>query len=147
MISTKGRYALRMMIDLAQHESEGPVPLKAIAERQDISMKYMEAIAALLNRGKLIRSTRGKIGGYTLSRPAEQISVQEVMAITEGSLAPVACMDGSSPCARAETCLTLPMWQQLDRIIAQYLSDISIQALIDRRLPDPQSSAVRVSSV
>ena len=144
MISTKGRYALRMMIDLAQHESEGPVPLKAIAERQDISMKYMEAIAALLNRGKLIRSTRGKIGGYTLSRPAEQISVQEVMEITEGSLAPVACMDGPSPCARAGTCLTLPMWQQLDRIIAQYLSDISIQALIDRRLPDPQSSAVRV---
>ena len=135
MISTKGRYALRMMIDLAQHADAGAVSLKTIAERQEISMKYMEAIAALLNRGGLVVSTRGKSGGYMLSRPAAQISVQEVMAMTEGSLAPVACVEcDPHPCEHAEVCLTFPMWQKLDRMIDQYLSGISIQDLIDRKL-------------
>ena len=135
MISTKGRYALRMMTDLAQHAQNEPVPLKTIADRQEISMKYMEAIAALLNRGGLIQSTRGKIGGYTLSRPASQITVQEVMEITEGSLAPVTCMEGgANSCNRAEACLTLPMWQKLDQLIEAYLSGITIQDLIDRNI-------------
>ena len=86
MISSKGRYALRGMIDLARQNSNGYVPLKEIAERQNISMKYLESIAALLNRGGLVKSTRGKDGGYRLAKPANEITVAEVMAITEGSL-------------------------------------------------------------
>ncbi len=137
MVSTKGRYALRLMIDLAQHANEGAISLKAISERQEVSMKYLESIAALLNRGELIRSSRGKDGGYTLSRPASEISVAEVMAITEGSLAPVACggLNGAS-CDRAGAglCLSFPMWQKLDALIEDYLSGISIQDLIDRKV-------------
>lgn len=137
MVSTKGRYALRLMIDLAQHANEGAISLKAISERQEVSMKYLESIAALLNRGELIRSSRGKDGGYTLSRPASEISVAEVMAITEGSLAPVACsgLSGAS-CDRAGAglCLSFPMWQKLDELIENYLSGITIQDLIDRKV-------------
>ncbi len=137
MVSTKGRYALRLMIDLAQHRDEGAISLKAISERQEVSMKYLEAIAAMLNRGDLIRSSRGKDGGYTLSRPADRISVAEVMAITEGSLAPVACngLNGES-CDRAGAglCLSFPMWQKLDALIEDYLSGVSIQDLIDRKV-------------
>ena len=137
MVSTKGRYALRLMIDLAQHANEGAISLKAISERQEVSMKYLESIAAMLNRGDLIRSSRGKDGGYTLSRPANEISVAEVMAITEGSLAPVACngLNGTS-CDRAGAglCLSFPMWQKLDTLIEDYLSGVSIQDLIDRKV-------------
>ena len=137
MVSTKGRYALRLMIDLAQHANEGAISLKAISERQEVSMKYLESIAAMLNRGELIRSSRGKDGGYTLSRPASEISVAEVMAITEGSLAPVACngLTGAS-CDRAGAglCLSFPMWQKLDALIEDYLSGVSIQDLIDRKV-------------
>lgn len=137
MVSTKGRYALRLMIDLAQHRDEGAISLKAISERQEVSMKYLESIAALLNRGELIRSARGKDGGYTLSRPASEISVAEVMAITEGSLAPVACnglKDASCNRAGAGLCLSFPMWQKLDALIEDYLSGVSIQDLIDKKV-------------
>ena len=134
MVSTKGRYALRLMIDLAQHADEGAISLKAVSERQSVSMKYLEAIAALLNRGELIRSVRGKEGGYLLARPADKISVAEVMAITEGSLAPVACNGLDSACDRAGLCLTFPMWQKLDTLIENYLSGISISDLIERKV-------------
>ncbi len=132
MVSTKGRYALRLMIDLAQHEGEGYIPLKEIAERQDISLKYLEMIAALLNKGGLIVSSRGKDGGYMPAMPANQISVAAVMAITEGSLAPVACLTRMehSPCEKAGACLTLPMWRHLDSLIDSYLSGVSIADLI-----------------
>ena len=137
MVSTKGRYALRLMIDLAQHANEGAISLKAISERQEVSMKYLESIAAMLNRGDLIHSSRGKDGGYSLSRPASEISVAEVMAITEGSLAPVACnglKDSSCDRAGAGLCLSLPMWQKLDALIEDYLSGVSIQDLIDKKV-------------
>lgn len=135
MVSTKGRYALRLMIDLAQHADEGAISLKAISERQSVSMKYLEAIAAMLNRGELIRSVRGKEGGYLLSRPANEISVAEVMSITEGSLAPVACNGlKDASCDRAGLCLTFPMWQKLDALIENYLSGVSIADLIERKV-------------
>ena len=89
MISTKGRYALRIMTDLAQHEKEGYIPLRDIAARQEVSLKYLESIISLLHKGGLVKSTRGKEGGYILARPAEKITVSEIMEITEGSLAPV----------------------------------------------------------
>ena len=140
MISTKGKYALQTMVDLAQHggcaSSGDCVSLKAIAERQNISMKYLEAIVALLNRGGLVRSTRGKDGGYRLARPAGEITVAEDMAMTEGSLAPVSCLDTCSEgqCVHADTCLTLPLWQKLDAMIDGYLSGITIQDIVNRNV-------------
>ena len=111
VISTKGRYALRLMIDLAQHCDEGFISLKTVSQRQDVSLKYMEAIAAALNRANLVNSQRGKEGGYRLSRPASEITVAEVLHSTEGSMAAVSCLDaGENGCERAAQCLTLPTW-------------------------------------
>ena len=107
VISTKGRYALRLMIDLAQHCDEGFISLKTVSQRQDVSLKYMEAIAAALNRANLVNSQRGKEGGYRLSRPAE------------------------NGCERAAQCLTLPMWKKLDAVMDNYLSGVSVQDLLD----------------
>lgn len=139
MISTKGKYALQTMIDLAQQTAADPeacVSLKAVAERQQISVKYLEAIVAMLNRGGLVKSTRGKDGGYRLAKAASEITVAEVMAMTEGSLAPVACLDtcGEGTCMHADTCLTLPMWQHLDAVIDAYLSGVTIEDLIEHRV-------------
>ena len=136
MVSTKGRYALRVMIDLAEHQKEGFISLRDVAERQEISMKYMEAIVAVLNRAGLLESRRGKPGGYRLSRDPSEITAGEVLRLTEGSLAPVACMEkgGCSECARASCCQTLPMWQQLDALIEAYLSKISIMDLAEGKV-------------
>ena len=132
VISTKGRYALRIMLDLAQHSEDGFVSLKTVSQRQEVSLKYMEAIAAVLNRAGLVVSQRGKEGGYRLSRPAAEISVAEVLHSAEGSLAAVSCLEsGESCCERAEYCLTLPMWKKLDALMDGYLSGISIQDVLD----------------
>ena len=104
LISTKGRYALRVMADLAEHPAEGYIPLKEIAQRQEISEKYLEAIIKILVRAKLLNGVRGKGGGYQLTRPPEQYTVGEILRLTEESLAPVA-----SPCARSASCPTLPL--------------------------------------
>ena len=136
MISTKGRYALRIMLDLAGHDDGTVISLKQIATRQNISMKYLEMIVALLHKGGVVKSQRGKEGGYRLSRPASAIFVNEIMELTEGSLAPVQCLAGGEgpSCDHSDSCLTLPMWQKLDSLIDQYLSGISVQDLLDRRL-------------
>ena len=135
VISTKGRYALRMMLDLAQQESGTYTSLKSIAQRQEISLKYMEAIAAHLNRAGLVVSQRGKEGGYHLARPASEISVAEVLHSAEGSLAAVACLEldgeGSAACERADHCLTLPLWRKLDTMMDDFLSAISVQDVLD----------------
>ena len=134
MISTRGRYALRVLIDLAQRAGEGCVPLKAVSQRQGVSLKYLESIVALLTKGGLLVSTRGKEGGYRLARPASEIFVGQVFHLTEGSLAPVSCLraDGS-PCEREGACLTLPMWRRLDQLIDDYLSSVSIEMLLEGR--------------
>lgn len=135
VISTKGRYALRLMIDLAQHCDEGYISLKTVAQRQNVSLKYMEAIAAALNRASLVLSQRGKEGGYCLSRPACDITVEQVLHSTEGSMAAVACLEsGESCCERAEQCLTLPMWKKLDAVMDNYLSSVSVQDLLDGKV-------------
>ena len=124
VISTKGRYALRLMIDLAQHCDEGFISLKTVSQRQDVSLKYMEA--------NLVNSQRGKEGGYRLSRPASEITVAEVLHSTEGSMAAVSCLDaGENGCERAAQCLTLPMWKKLDAVMDNYLSGVSVQDLLD----------------
>lgn len=135
MVSTKGRYALRVMLDLAQQDRDAYISLKSISERQKISMKYMEAIVALLNRAGLLKSQRGKDGGYQLSRLPEEYPIGEILKLTEGTLAPVACLgEGcSKECEIASNCLTRPMWQKLDGIIDEYLSGVTLADLLDGR--------------
>lgn len=127
MISTKGRYALRMMLDLAENTQQ-LISLKEAAKRQGLSMKYLEAIVASLNRAGLVQSQRGKEGGYRLARPADEISVAEIIRCTEGTLLPVNCpsLEGT-PCERAAECRSLPLWQALDRRIDGYLSSVSLE--------------------
>lgn len=113
MFSTKGRYALRVMIDLASQNSDEFIPLKDIAERQDISKKYLEIIAKELVKGKIIEGASGKHGGYKLRRPADEYTVGEVIELMEGSIAPVACLaDEDYECDRKSICKTLPMWEE-----------------------------------
>lgn len=131
LISTRGRYALRVMIDLAEHQSEGHIPLKEIAQRQEISEKYLESIIKLLVKARLLSGVRGKGGGYQLTRAPEQYTVDAILRLTEESLAPVACLDEEAePCARAAECRTLSLWQGLNTVIQEYLSGISLADLI-----------------
>ena len=133
LISTKGRYALRVMIDLAEHQGKGLIPLKTIAQRQEISEKYLEAIIKLLVKAKLLNGLRGKGGGYQMTKAPEQYTVGEILRLTEESLAPVSCVEtGASVCPRAVECRTLPMWQGLDRVISEYLDGITVADLMQR---------------
>lgn len=130
-VTTKGRYALRIMLDLAQHPDEGFVSLKSIAERQGISMKYLEAIVGELKRAELVDSTRGKEGGYKLNRSAADYSVGEILRNLEDNLAPVACIKaGSIECDHAGECMTVPMWKELDDITNSYLNSVSLENLL-----------------
>lgn len=132
-ISTKGRYSLRMLLDLALHQSEGFVALKDIAERQNISKKYLEQIVPFLNRSGLLRTNRGFQGGYMLSRPASKYTVGEILKLTEGSLAPVSCLeDPVNECPRKSSCMTLPVWKGLYAVITDYLDNITLQDIIDQ---------------
>ena len=139
MISTKGRYALRVMLELAAHEPEKYVPLKEIAKAQGISEKYLEAIIKILVTDDMVIGLRGKGGGYRLSRKPSEYTFSSILRLTEGTLAPVACLKGkSTDCARADQCLTLPMWRNLDRLIDNYLGSITLQDLITRSVVDPE---------
>ncbi len=139
-ISTKGRYALRMMADLAANSGSGAVALKDIAERQGISKKYLEQIVPLLNRADLLRTNRGYQGGYMLAKPPEQYTVGEILRVTEGNLAPVACLQcGSNTCARKTECATLYIWEGLYKLINDYLDGISLQDIIDKMQKNKES--------
>lgn len=131
MISTKGRYALRVMIDLAEHEQGQPVPLKDIAERQGISKKYLEIIVKDLVDGKLVKGASGKGGGYVLLRRPEDYSVGEIVELMEGTLAPVACLQkDAEECPRYASCATLPLWQELDQLVRDFLYQKKLTDLI-----------------
>ncbi len=133
LISTKGRYALRVMIDLAEHQGEGFIPLKVIAERQEISEKYLESIIKLLVKARLLSGVRGKGGGYQLTRPPEQYTTGEVLRLTEESLAPVSCLEeNSEACPRSVSCRTLPLWKGLYDVINDYLDHITVADLMQR---------------
>ncbi len=121
MISTKGRYALRVMIDLAENENGNFIPLKDIAARQEISKKYLEIIVRELVAGKLVTGVSGKGGGYKLCRKPEDYAVGEIIELMEGSLASVACLNcDAAPCPRASTCQTLPLWSEYDKLTHEY---------------------------
>lgn len=134
-ISTKGRYALRLMIDLAEHKNEGVITLKDIAARQNISKKYLEQIIPLLNRSGFLITTRGFQGGYQLAREPSEYSVGDILRLTEGNLAPVSCLECEpTNCDRAAQCVTLPVWKGLYKVITEYLDSISLQELLDRQI-------------
>ena len=131
MISTKGRYAIRLMIDLAVQNTDKPTTLDAIATRQDISKKYLESIVKSLVAARLVKGTSGKGGGYFLTRRPEEYPVYEILRITEGSLSTVACLeDGAEKCPREEKCKTISMWRNYDRMVKDYFSNISIRDLL-----------------
>ena len=130
-ISTKGRYAIRVMIDLAEHNSGAYIPLMDIAKRQEISEKYLEAIVGVLSKNGFLQSLRGKGGGYRLNRAPDQYTVADILYVTEGSMAPVACLEpGAKTCDRAAYCRTLDMWKRLYELITQFFSGITIADLI-----------------
>lgn len=132
IISSKGRYALRIMTDLAEHTGEGFISLSDISARQEISLKYLESITAMLNKSGLVESMRGKSGGYKLHKKPEEYTLREILEVTEGGLAPVncACLTGNEECERSALCPTMPVWQKLDRLIGDYLESVTLKDLI-----------------
>ena len=131
MISTKGRYALRVLVDLAEQNTDRYITLKEIAERQEISEKYLESIVKDLVREGIVEGLRGKGGGYRLARTADEINVLDVLQSADGTLVPVACLEeGSEPCSRAAECRTLPLWEGLNKVVSEYLGGFTLQDLI-----------------
>lgn len=131
-ISTKGRYALRLMLDLAERPSDEFISLKDIAERQGISKKYLEQIVTMLNKSDFLQVNRGFQGGYRLSYPPEHYTVGSILRLTEGKLAPVTCLEGDpSECPRSGSCSTLPLWLGLERVINEYLDGITLKDLLE----------------
>lgn len=133
-ISTKGRYALRMLIDLAEHSGDGFIALKDTAERQGISKKYLEQIVPILNRSDILQTNRGFQGGYKLAQSPSKYTIGTILRLTEGSLAPVACLDQNPiQCERSSECVTLPIWQGLNKVINDYLDNITLQDILDQQ--------------
>ncbi len=131
MISTRGRYALRVLVDLARSPEGEYVPMKVIAARQGISLKYLEQILPVLTRNGMIEGMHGKGGGYRLTKAPSEYRVGDVLRLTEGSLAPVACLaDDAAPCERADSCSTIALWTGLEKVINEYLDGAKLSDLI-----------------
>lgn len=132
-ISTKGRYALRVMLDLAQHTDEGYISLKTIALRQDISKRYLDQIMLLLNRTEYLQTTRGATGGYKLAHPPSAYSVGAILRLTEGSISPSPCLENQiEKCERHDQCMARKTWQGLEEVMLEYLDSLSLQDILDR---------------
>lgn len=131
IVSTRGRYALRVLIDMAEHNNDDRIPLKEIAERQEISQKYIEVIMSLLSKNGIVNGVHGKGGGYKLVKKPSEYKVGEILEITEGTLAPVACLEkNAETCPREPNCRTLPMWSKLDNLIKNFFNSITIADLM-----------------
>lgn len=136
-ISTRGRYSLRMMIDLAQHYNEGFIALKDISTRQEISKKYLEQIIPFLNRSNLLNSNKGHMGGYQLAKSPSQITIREILESAEGSLAPVSCMNNSpNLCEKCSDCMTLPIYEGLYDVVIKYFESITLEDIINHQMTD-----------
>lgn len=133
MISTRGRYALRVMLNLATNEGEAYIPLDSIARREGISEKYLEGILAVLSRAGMVQALRGKGGGYKLSRRPEEYPIGEILRLTEKTLAPVSCLEAGMDCPQAADCPTFPLWQGLDKVIDDYLMAHTLQDLLPKK--------------
>ncbi len=133
MISTKGRYVLRVLADLAERSDGGYTPMKDIAERQELSLKYLEKLMPLLSNRNMVEGLHGKGGGYRLARAPEDIRIGDVLRLTEGSLAPVQCLEaGQSGCARSEECRTLPMWRKFNDLTNAFFDSVTLADLINQ---------------
>ena len=132
MISTKGRYAIRLIVDIAEQNTQQPIPLEAIADRQHISKKYLESIVKMLVKDKLVKGASGKGGGYLLTRKPEEYNLFEILRVTEGSLSAVACLEeDADACPHESTCKTLPIWSGYNDLTREYFSKITIKDLLD----------------
>ena len=137
LVSTRGRYAIRVMIDLAEHMNGKYIPMKEIADRQDVSLKYMTKIMQALTKSGMLDGQHGKGGGYKLNRDPEEYRVGDILRLTEGTLAPVACIDETDcKCDRSFECRTRPMWNELDKLISEYLDGITIAYLMEGNTAD-----------
>ena len=131
LVSTRGRYALRVMIDLAEHCNGEYIPMKEVAQRQELSLKYLERILPVLTQNGLVEGVHGKGGGYRLTRDPVDYRVGEILRLTEGGLAPVACLEcGAKPCPKADKCKTLPMWNKFNNMVNDYFDGITLEDLI-----------------
>lgn len=141
MVSTRGRYALRVLIDLAEHESEGYTPMKDVARRQGISLKYLEQFLPLLTKNGVIEGLQGKGGGYRLAKKPEEIGIGDILRLTEGGLAPVSCLEAQAPvCRRRETCRTLPMWVEFYRVINDFFDNKTLRDILNPKNESAVSS-------
>lgn len=134
-ISTRGRYGLRALADMALHAIEGPVALRIIADRQNISESYLEQVFSSLRKAGLVRSVRGAQGGYELSRPAGEITIGEILRALEGPISPVHCVGESSPgseCEMEKACITRPFWEELRNVINHFLDQTTLQDVVDK---------------
>jgi len=132
-ISTKGRYALRMLLDLAEHKNRGFIALKEIAGRQNISKQYLEQIILIMNNSNLLRANRGKQGGYMLTKEPSDITVGHILRITEGNLSSITCLETNvNQCEKADTCKTLFIWKELNKVIADYLDSVTLQDILNK---------------
>lgn len=135
LISTKGRYALRVLLDLAEHASDGYIPMRQVAERQGLSLKYLEQIMPYLSKSHLVEGIHGKGGGYKLSGTLESYTVGKILRLTEGSLAPVSCLEcNASHCERAKTCKTLPMWKEFYDMSNRFFDGITLADLLEHSI-------------
>ncbi len=133
LISTRGRYALRVMLDLAEHAKDGCIPMKEVAKRQGISLKYLERIMPALSKNNLVEGTQGKGGGYRLSRRPDCYTVWEILRLTEGKLVPVACLeDSAAPCNRKSACKTVTMWHKFYEMTKEYFNSITLADLLEQ---------------
>lgn len=135
-VSTKGRYALRIMVDLAMHDPKELVPLKDIAANQEITLKYMEQIISPLSKAGLVQSLRGSNGGYRLSRKPEEYTCGEILRVLEGSLAPTTCLQHGKQvdCPRADRCSTIDFWRGLNKVVNDYVDSVTLEDLVNREL-------------
>ena len=133
LVSTRGRYALRVMIDLAEHSDGAYVAMKEVAQRQQISLKYLERILPMLVEARLVEGVRGKGGGYRLTREPDEYTLNDILRAAEGDLAPISCLEkGARPCERAGDCRTLPMWKELNTLITDYLNRKTLADLMKK---------------
>lgn len=140
LISTRGRYAIRVLIDLAENGSSSYIPMKDVANRQGLSLKYIERIMPALSKNGLIEGIHGKGGGYRLTKPLEDYRIGDILRLTEGDLAPVACLEnGAKPCDRAHECRTLPMWVNFHKLVNDYFDSITLADLVNRDISDNYS--------
>ena len=135
-VSTKGRYALRLMLDLAVNNTGEPISLKDIARRQGISDKYLEQIISVLNKAKYVKSIRGAQGGYILTKKPEEYTIGMILRLTEGSLAPVACVEGENTCEKIHDCATILVWQKMNEAINDVVDHMTLQDLVDYEMKE-----------